>query len=115
MVKFPVTIKLDPTDVDLKGGLTATAEISIQNVENVLLVPLTAITTSAEGSFVTVVDEATGRQDKRQVTLGLKNMQFAQVLSGLKEGDKVIVEEKITGAPIIKGFPGRGGAPPPSR
>jgi len=115
VVKFPVTIKLDPTDVALKGSLTATAEISIYSEENVLLVPLSAVTTTSEGSFVTVSDEATGQTEKRQITLGGKNLQFAEVLSGLKEGDTVIIEEKITGAPIITGFPTRSGGPPPSR
>ncbi len=57
------------------------------------------------GSFVTVVDEATGKQEKRQVTLGSQNLQFAEVLSGLKAGDKVVIEEKVTGAPIVTGFP----------
>jgi len=112
VVKFPVTIQLDPTDIALKGGLTATADISIYSVENVLLVPLSAVTTTAEGSFVTVFDEATGQQEKRQVTLGGKNLQFAEVLSGLKEGDTVTVEEKVTGAPVITGFPQRSGRPP---
>jgi multidrug efflux pump subunit AcrA (membrane-fusion protein) len=115
VVKFPVTIKLDPTDVALKGSLTATAEISIYSVENVLLVPLSAVTTTSEGAFVTIVNEATGQQEKRQVTIGNKNLQFAEVLSGLKEGDKVIVEEKITGAPVIKGFPTGPSGRPPSR
>ncbi len=116
VVKFPVTIKLDPTDVALKGSLTATADISVYSVENVLLVPLSAVTTISAGSFVTVIDEATGKTEERQVTFGGKNLQFAEVLSGLREGDKVIVEEKITGAPIITGFPTRSsGSPPPSR
>jgi len=116
VVKFPVTIKLDPTDVALKGSLTATADISVYSVENVLLVPLSAVTTTSAGSFVTVIDEAADKMEERQVTLGGKNLQFAEVLSGLKEGDKVIVEEKITGAPIIKGFPTRpSGSSPPSR
>ena len=115
VVKFPVTIQLDPTDIALKGGLTATADISIYSVENVLLVPLSAVTTTAEGSFVTVLDEATGRTDRRQVTLGGKNLQFAEVLSGLNEEDTVIIEEKVTGAPIIKGLPERSSSPPPSR
>ncbi len=116
VVKFPVTIKLDPTDIALKGSLTATADISIYSVENVLLVPLSAVTTTSAGSFVTVVDVATGKQEKRQVTIGNKNLQFAEVLSGLKEGDKVIVEEKVTGAPVVTGFPTRpSGGPPPSR
>jgi hypothetical protein len=116
VVKFPVTIKLDPTDVALKGSLTATADISIYSVENVLLVPMSAVTTTSAGSFVAIVNEATGQQEKRQVTIGNKNLQFAEVLSGLKEGDKVIVEEKVTGAPVVKGFPTRpSGGPPPSR
>jgi multidrug efflux pump subunit AcrA (membrane-fusion protein) len=116
VVKFPVTIKLDPTDIALKGSLTATADISIYSVENVLLVPLSAITTTSAGSFVTIVNEASGQQEKRQVTIGNKNLQFAEVLSGLKEGDKVIVEEKVTGAPVVTGFPTRpSGGPPPGR
>ena len=108
VVKFNVTILLDPSDVELKGGLTATADIAIYNAENVLLVPLSAVTTTPAGSFVTVTDEATGQPEKRQVTLGRQNYQFAEVLSGLSEGDKVIIEEKsVVGAPIVTTPPGR--------
>ena len=115
VVQFPVTIQLDPSEVALKGGLTATADIAISSVENALLVPRTAITSTSAGSFVTVVDEATGKQEKRQVTLGNQNLQFAEVLSGLKAGDKVVIQENVTGAPIVKGFPRQtGGTPPPS-
>jgi multidrug efflux pump subunit AcrA (membrane-fusion protein) len=114
VVKFPITIMLDPTDVALKGGLTATADIAISTVENALLVPLSAVTTTSAGSFVTVVDVATGKQEKRQVTLGSQNLQFAEVLSGLKEGDKVIIVETANAAPIVKGLP-RGAGPPSGR
>jgi multidrug efflux pump subunit AcrA (membrane-fusion protein) len=115
VVKFPITILLDPTDVALKGGLTATADIVISSVENALLVPLSAVTTTSEGSFVNVINKATGQPEERQVTLGSQNLQFAEVLSGLKEGDKVMVEQKVTGAPVVTGFPGGGGGPPPGR
>jgi multidrug efflux pump subunit AcrA (membrane-fusion protein) len=81
----------------------------------VLLVPLSAVTTTSEGTFVTIVNEATGQQEKRQVTIGNKNLQFAEVLSGLKEEDTVVVEEKVSGAPVVTGFPQRSGGPPPSR
>jgi len=114
VVKFPITIMLDPTDVALKGGLTATADIAISTVENALLVPLSAVTTTSAGSFVTVVDVATGKQEKRQVTLGSQNLQFAEVLSGLKAGDKVIIVETANAAPIVKGLPRGAGPPPPS-
>lgn len=102
VVKFAVTIKLDPTDVELKGGLTATADINIYSVQNVLLVPVSAVTTTPEGSFVTIMDGAKGQPEKRQVTLGQQNFQFAEVLDGLHEGDKVLVEEKaVVGAPVF--------------
>ena len=120
VVKFAVTIKLDPTDVELKGGLTATADIAVYNVEDVLLVPLSAVTTTSEGSFVTVINQVTGQTEERKVVLGNQNLQFAEVLSGLQEGDSVIIQEVVTAAPTVTGFPGGpggggGGGPPSSR
>jgi len=108
VVKFAVTILLEPTDVELKGSLTATADIIIKNVENVLLLPISAITTTSAGSFVDFVNSATGQVEKRKVIVGSQNYQFAEILSGLNEGDEVVVQEKVTGAPVITGFPRRG-------
>jgi macrolide-specific efflux system membrane fusion protein len=110
VVEFPITIQLNAPSVPLKGGLTATADISVSSLENVLLVPVTAVNTTAKGSFVTVVNETTGKQENRQVTLGAQNLQFAQVLSGLTEGEKVVIQETATQAPVVTGFPGRGGS-----
>jgi hypothetical protein len=119
VVKFNVTIKLDPTDEELKGGLTASADIVISSVENVLLVPLSAVTTTSEGTFVNVINKAMGQPEERQVILGGQNLQFAEVLSGLNEGDKVVIQEKVTGAPVVTEFPrmtgGGGGGGPPGR
>ncbi|HEX7364822.1 MAG TPA: efflux RND transporter periplasmic adaptor subunit [Dehalococcoidia bacterium] len=111
VIQFPVTIQLDPTEVELKGGLTSTANIVISGVENALLVPLTAVVTLGTRSFVTVVDKATGKEERRPVTLGEKNLQFAQVLSGLKEGDEVAILNNVGSAPVVKGFPQRSVAP----
>jgi multidrug efflux pump subunit AcrA (membrane-fusion protein) len=89
VVKFDVTIELAPTDVELRGGLSATASINVYSAKNVLLVPISAIVTTPSGSFVTVINEATGQAERREITLGAQNFQFAEVLSGLKEGDKI--------------------------
>jgi len=117
VVKFPITIKLEPTDMALKGSLTATADIAVSSVENVLLVPAAAVTTTPAGSSVNVVTGAKGESEKRQVTLGSQNQQFAEVVSGLKEGEQVMVEA-VTGAPIVTrptGPGGGGGQQPPPR
>jgi RND family efflux transporter MFP subunit len=98
VIKFAVTVELDPTDVELRGGLSATADISVYNAKNVLLVPVSVIVETHQGPVVAVVNPATGQPEYRPVTLGQQNFQYAEVLSGLKEGDKVTV---IGTPPII--------------
>jgi macrolide-specific efflux system membrane fusion protein len=95
VIKFAVTVQLDPTDVELRGGLSATADISVYSAKNVLLVPVSVVATTPSGNMVAVINEVTGQSEYRQVTLGKQNFQFAEVLSGLKEGDKVQVVNKI--------------------
>jgi len=110
VIKFAVTIELDPTDVELRGGLSATADISVYSAKNVLLVPVSAVVTMPSGPMVAVINEVTGQPEYRQITLGRQNFQFAEVLSGLKEGDKVqVVNQKgAVNAPITQS---RSGAP----
>jgi len=93
VVEFPVTITLDPTETELKGGLTATANIIVGKNENVLLIPNRSIKGSPGNYYVDVVrDEKTMATEKRPVELGAQNEQFSEVISGLSEGEKVIVE-----------------------
>ncbi|MCJ7654397.1 MAG: efflux RND transporter periplasmic adaptor subunit, partial [Dehalococcoidia bacterium] len=95
VVKFALTIELGPFDVELRGGLSATADINIYSAKNVLLVPVSVVVTTPSGPMVAVMNEVTGQPEYRQVTLGKQNFQFAEVLSGLKEGDKVqVVSQK---------------------
>ncbi len=94
VIKFAVTIELDPTDVELRGSLSATADINTYSAKNVLLVPTTAIITTPRGPMVTVINEATGQPEPRKVTLGKQNFQYAEVLQGLKEGEKVSVSNQ---------------------
>jgi len=121
VVKYNIRIKLDPTDVALKGKLTATADIAVTTVENALLAPLSAVTTTGSVSTVTVVSGTMGETEKREVTLGIQNQQFVQVIKGLAEGEKVIVVDKASGAPVSTnmgppgGGPPSGGGPPPGR
>jgi HlyD family secretion protein len=95
VISFTVTIELDPTKIELKGGLTATADIIIENRVNVLLIPVEAIIETPEGLFTQVLDESTGELEKRQIIRGAQSIQFAEVISGLNEGEKIVtVTEK---------------------
>jgi macrolide-specific efflux system membrane fusion protein len=98
VIKYAVTVELDPTDVELRGGLSATADIDVYSAKNVLLVPVSVIVETHQGPVVAVINPATGQPEYKPVTLGQQNFQYAEVLSGLKEGDKVTV---IGTSPII--------------
>jgi len=93
VVEFPVKISIEPAEVELKGGLTATADIIVEKHEDVLLVPNRSIKGSPGNYWVEVIlDEKTMTTEKRPVVLGAQNDQFSEVISGLSEGEKIIVE-----------------------
>lgn len=83
-----VIIAPDEPSNRLIRGRNARVEIVLQKKENVLRVPLSAIRTYSNRSFVTVVDGEV-RQEVA-ITIGLQSDEYAEVLSGLKEGDKVV-------------------------
>ncbi|MFC2050798.1 biotin/lipoyl-binding protein [Chloroflexota bacterium] len=93
IVEFPVTISLEPTDIELKGGLTATADIIVEAHENVLLIPDRSIKGSPGDYWVEVViDEEKLTTEKRPVLLGAQGNRLSEVVSGLSEGERIIVE-----------------------
>jgi len=95
-VNFDITIDLEPVDVDLTGGLTATAEIISEDRKDVLLVPVEAIIKLPVGNLV-LVQKAEGEPpDRRMVTLGIQTLEFAEVTSGLSEGEKVMIVDRET-------------------
>ena len=93
VVEFPVTISLEPTETELKGGLTATADIIIDEHKDILMVPNRAIKGSVGNYWVDVItNEKKVTTEKRPVVIGAQNEQFTEIISGLSRGEKVIVE-----------------------
>lgn len=78
-----------PDTVLPRVGMTANAQLITANREDVLLLPNQAITADrAAGSyFVQLVQGETTEQV--EVTIGLRDRQYTQILSGLAEGDAV--------------------------
>ncbi len=89
VIKFTVLVEMDPVEIQLRGGLRATAEIMASSVKNTLLVPVSYVISTPGGSMVMLADNTTGKAEPKRVTLGLQNFQYAEVTSGLREGDKV--------------------------
>jgi len=73
----------------LKIGMFAQARIGLQEKKGVLVVPPSAVSKTDEGAAVYVVsgEDAT----RTPVTLGLETPEAVEVVSGVKEGQKVLV------------------------
>jgi HlyD family secretion protein len=82
--------ELKVADAALRPGMNATASIITQQRDKVLLIPNRAIKTSGEQRLATVQRE--GKEVDVPITLGLGNDVETELVSGLNEGDVVIVE-----------------------
>jgi len=67
-------------------GLSADLEVILEAKENVLRIPAYAL---LEGDRVLVFSR--GRLEERPVQVGLRNWQTAEVVSGLQEGEQVVI------------------------
>lgn len=76
----------------LLPGLYAQATITLEQKNGALAVPLQAVSQSGETS-VFIVDSSNQVQS-RKLVLGIQTDTDAEVLSGLKEGDTVIVSDR---------------------
>ncbi len=86
-------ISLENTVPGLRPGISVTCDISTENVEDVLIIPLEAIVPDKDGlEYVFTVDENTGVLARKRVTLGIISDMTAQVISGLSEGELVVLD-----------------------
>ena len=77
----------------LLPGLYADATIQLEHKQDAVTVPLQAVDHNGERSLVDVVD-ADGKIEIRPVILGIQTATDAEVLSGLNEGDQVVVSDR---------------------
>jgi len=95
VVNFPVEIYLDKDEdtEGLRGGLTATADIITGMREDVLQVPNRAIKGLSGDYWVDVViDASSAKTEKRPVKTGVQNKKNTEIISGLNEGEQVLIE-----------------------
>jgi RND family efflux transporter MFP subunit len=89
VVSYQSTITLKKRDKKLRDGMSATAEIVVEHHDDVLLLPNRAIQGSLDNPTAEVVR---GDQvEQRSIILGLSDGISTEVLSGLEEGDRVIL------------------------
>lgn len=112
VVNFPVTVKLTKVDNAVKTGMTAVANVTVAQVDNVLEVPNRAVQTISGGKYVYVWRENQKNYVAVQVNVGLSSDTMTEISSNeLNVGDKILVTvpTSFQGAGRIFGGGGGGG------
>jgi HlyD family secretion protein len=118
LVTYTTQVTLDPVETVLRPGMSATAEIILEQLEDVITVPNRFIQTdTTTGQAVVTVEVAPGSYVPVPVTLGLRGDEETQIVDGLDVGQTIAIlptegEAAQTGFGF-PGVPGAGGGAPP--
>ena len=96
VIKFPVEVEIEKPDPRMKPGMSAKCRIIVERRQNVLRLPKEALQfVDASTARVSVVHrevvngKTVDKNETRTVKTGLRGDAFVEILSGLKEGEKV--------------------------
>jgi HlyD family secretion protein len=92
VVTYDVRIALEITDEPIRSGMSGRVWITSETVADALYVPSQFVReVESLDSSVVVVETADGSLDLRRVTLGVANSTDTQILSGVDEGETVVL------------------------
>jgi HlyD family secretion protein len=91
---FETWVSIDNPGGELKAEMTANAEIILEDKHNVLQVPEGALIYDKDKKASVEVPDPSQKEGKHKVAVevGISNGAKTEILKGLKEGDKVILQ-----------------------
>ncbi|QLB14495.1 efflux transporter periplasmic adaptor subunit [Mannheimia granulomatis] len=100
-IYYYANLLVDNPDNSLRIGMTTQARITIAKREQVLVIPTSVIKKRGKENYVNVLEN--GISVEKAITLGMADSQNTEVLSGINEGDQVILtqranDEKVSSA-----------------
>ena len=118
---YPTDVAIEDTTGEMKPGMSATAEIIVADLQDVIYVPIQAVDTKA-GQRICWVRTPQG-PELREVETGYYTDEHVEITSGLKEGEQVYLvtpegmelEEAEEKGPEAEGTEGSEGGSEPDR
>ncbi|MFJ9775657.1 efflux RND transporter periplasmic adaptor subunit [Kitasatospora sp. NPDC101157] len=108
-VQYAATLQLTGDTSTLRTGLSATVQVITGEADDALSLPTSALSGTGASRTATVV-QASGATERVDVGVGVEGDSTVQVVSGLKEGDKVELPTTSGNNGFPNGsFPGFGG------
>jgi HlyD family secretion protein len=92
---FEVRVSINNATGELKANMTANAEIMLDEHKGVLTVPENAVSYDKDKTASVDVPDKSKKDGTRKVAVkvGLSNGSVTEILSGLKEGDQVVLQQ----------------------
>jgi HlyD family secretion protein len=100
VVSYVVTVRLNPTQVPLRAGMTANVDLVIERREEALLVPNRFIRIDRATGQVFVDKVVNGQALPVEIQTGLRDETYSEILAGLAEGDVVALVQQSTGTQL---------------
>ena len=92
-IYYYVVLDVDDPENLLLPAMTARVEIITAEKDDALAVPISALKTDSQGSYV-VVDLGRGQTENRYVATGIYSDEYVEIVSGLSDGDSILVTYK---------------------
>jgi len=96
VVTYGVEIGVTSDQGTLRPNMTATVDIVVARKENALVVPNRAVRRGTAGRYQVEVVQG-GQTETRPVTIGLSNETVTEIVTGVSEGEAVVVSSARTG------------------
>jgi HlyD family secretion protein len=92
---FEVRVSINNPGGELKANMTANAEILLDEHKGVLTVPESAVMYDAQKNALVEIPDKSQKEGKRKVPvkIGLSNGNVTEIISGLKEGQQVVLQQ----------------------
>ncbi len=93
---YKTLVRIDGTENAsfLKSQMSCRVEILVGKAEDALIVPITSVANRG-GKKVCYAINAQGSSEEHEVTAGLFNDKYVEILEGLEEGDKVLLNPPL--------------------
>lgn len=95
---YYITVAIPATD-GLRISMNASAEIILAERNDVLMLPVEAIQKENGKIFVQIVKN--GVAEKVEITTGISNSGYAEIVSGISEGDEVVIPDQRSGLELL--------------
>lgn len=87
---FKGVIAVENPELKLRPGMFAKADIVLARHDSVIVIPKEIIISNQRGKSVFIVDKGTA--DEKRITIGFENQNEAEITSGLKVNDRLVVK-----------------------